>query len=100
MEKAFREAIHSIYAPETVINLANDPFQSPVAVFQALQLSSNTKTFINMASMDEKLNPLQFMMQLRGSAHLLKNAAGSKGSQEGKGSNYSMYVPKSITRLH
>lgn len=72
LEEAFRTAIHSLYIPQTVIDLAEDPFKSPVAVFQALQLSTKAKTFIDIASMDQKLNPLQFMMQLRGSSHLLK----------------------------
>jgi len=80
--------------PETVINLAKDPFKSPIAVFQALQLSSDSKTFIDMRSMDYKLNPLQFMIQLRGSSHLLKTIANNKDGQIESGSNHPGYVSR------
>ena len=61
--------------PANTINLADDQFQSPVAAFQALQISTRDKTFVEIRSMDQKLNPLQFMMQLRGFSHILETAA-------------------------
>jgi hypothetical protein len=83
-------AINSLYMPETIMDLAKDAFESPVALFQALELSTKAKTFINVTSMDQKLNQLQFMIQLQGSSYLLKSAADNKYGQIGRGSNFPM----------
>lgn len=89
LEEAFRSAVYSIYMPEDTMSIVTDSFKSPVAVFQALLLSSKAKAFIDIISMDTKLNPLQFMMQLRGFSHLLES--NGKG-QEKEGSGHSKYV--------
>jgi len=77
LEETLRAAICSLYMPTTTLDLAKDPFQSPVAVFQALQISTNDKKFIDIGLMDQKLNPLQFMIQLRGISYILTTAANS-----------------------
>ena len=69
--------------PRTTIDLAKDPFQSPIAAFQALQISTNDKTFIDIRLMDQKLNQLQFMIQLRGISHILATAANNEVNYTG-----------------
>lgn len=73
--------------PKTTLELANDAFQSPVAAFQALQVSNKDKTFAKIGSMDQKLNPLQFMIQLRGISQILKTAADNEVNYTDRGSN-------------
>ena len=99
LEKILHSAICSLYMPKTTLELANDAFQSPVAAFQALQVSNKDKTFAKIGSMDQKLNPLQFMIQLRGISQILKTAADNEVNYTDRGSNPLMWVFRSTVVL-